>query len=375
MLNGESWLLHSDLFQKHWIVETKSWVRNLGWFSSVLDQTRFDTGWSLFGSKELTIMDYVNIVDAVNSEKTLYTYKNGSWTYIHGPILFVIKKTDDEVYIAGWAGDKKKITEYKKKYSDPWQWPNLNTVEIIPTITTSNFFGIKQENNFITHDTSVKFPVFFLSNGETNAEEHWQHLKRICPRAERVNGISPRYNAFLQCAELSEEFSHFFVVTGKNKVTDASVFNYTPDSSVPTAHIMFQAKNMSNRLEYGHMAVGCYNKSLVVNTPKNFGLDFTEYGKIYPVPLTVSEAHFATSPYEAWRTAFRETVKLTLKDTDLSKKWLHRWTSYAEGEHADWVLRGATDGQEYAKEYKYDNNMLLKTEQWDWLEDCFKKKI
>lgn len=371
MLNGESWLLHSDLFQKHWIVETKSWVRNLGWFSSVLDQTRFDTGWSLFGSKELTIMDYVNIVDAVNSEKTLYTYKNGSWTYIHGPILFVIKKTDDEVYIAGWAGDKKKITEYKKKYSDPWAWPDLNIIEIIPTITTRSFFNVKQENNLIPQESTTKFPVFFLSNGETNADENWEHLKRICPRAERVNGISPRREAFLQCAELAEGHSHFFVVTGKNKITDVSVFDYTPDTSVPNAHIVFQAKNMSNGLEYGHMAVGCYNKALIINTPKNFGLDLTEYGKIYTVPLTVSQANFATSPYEAWRTAFRETVKLTVKDTRLSNKWLHIWTSYAEGEYSDWVLRGAHDGKEYATKYKYDMDMLLKTEQWNWLDQWF----
>jgi hypothetical protein len=134
---------------------------------------------------------------------------------------------------------------------------------------------------------------------------------------------------------------------------------------------MFQAKNMSNGLEYGHMAIGCYNKSLILETPENFGLDLTEYGKIYPIPLTVSEAHFATSEYEAWRTAFREAVKLTLKDTDIANKWLSRWLTNADGEYADWVLRGATDGNVYALEYKNNTDELLKTERWDWLERYF----
>jgi hypothetical protein len=360
MLNNESWLLHSDLFEKYWVVETKSWVRNLGWFSSVLNQLQIDAGWSLFGEKELTLLDYVNIVDAPESEKILYMYTNGTWTYMHGPILFIIKKNEDEVYIAGWAGNKKTLTDYKKKYDSPWDWPNINTIEILPTVA--------DKKNIIPVNKNIKLPVFFLSNGETNADKNWEHLKRICPRAERIDRVSPRRSAFLQCAELAEKASHFFVVTGKNRVTDISVFDYVPDNTIPRAHIMFQAKNMSNGLEYGHMAIGCYNKSVILETPENFGLDLTDYGKIYPVPLTVSEAHFATSEYEAWRTAFRETVKLTLKDTDVAKKWLNHWLTTADGEHADWVLRGASDGYVYALEQKNNMNELLKTERWDWLQ-------
>jgi len=374
MFNGENWLVHSDLFQKHWIIETKSWARNLGWFSSIIEQVRLDTGWSLFGNVELSVTDYVSIIDAPGSEKILYKYNNGDWTYIRGPVLFVIKKNEDETYIAGWAGDKKTITQCKKKYSSPWEWPNLNTIEIIPTIANSGFIPFVEGGNFTPSDTKVKLPVFFLSNGETNAEENWEHLHRICPRAVRVDRVTPRRNAFLKCAELAGNTSYFFVVTAKNLITDTTVFDYTPDNSVPYAHIMFQARNMSNRLEYGHMAVGCYNKALILSTPEVFGLDITEYGKIYPVPITVSDAYFATTPLEAWRTAFREAVKLTLKDTILTNKWLNRWESYAEGEYSDWVLRGAADGKEYALDHRYDIEALLQTERWDWLETFFKEK-
>jgi len=365
MLNNENWLLHSDLFKKHWIIETKSWVRNLGWFSSVVDKAKLDNGWLLFGESEISIMDYVNIIDAPEADKILYMNKSKEWSYMKGPLLFILTKNDDEVYIAGWAGDKKQLQELKKKYDNPWDWPGINTIEVIPTVANLNF---------IEKTDKLKFPVFFLSNGETNADENWEHLKRICPRAERVNGISPRRDAFLHCAETAYTSPYFFVVTGKNWITDPSVFDYIPDKSVPDTHIMFQAKNMSNGLEYGHMAVGCYNTSLVLSTPEEFGLDFTEYGKIYPIPLTVSKATFATTPLEAWRTAFRETVKLTLKDTELSNKWLTHWMFNADGENHQWVLRGARDGNDFASLYKENENELVNTESWDWLKQYFDEK-
>jgi hypothetical protein len=364
MLNNESWLLHSDLFKKHWIIETKSWVRNLGWFSEVIHKSKIDNGWLLFGDFNISIMDYVNIIDGPGAEKILYTNVSNQWTYIKGPVLFVIRKSEDEVYIAGWAGDKKQLQELKKKYDNPWDWPEINTIEVNPSAVTNGIFQKSLE----------KFPVFFLTNGESNAEENWEHLKKVCPRAERVDGVSPRREAFLKCAELAYTSPYFFVVTGKNWITDSSIFNYTPDNSVPNAHIMFQAKNMSNGLEYGHMAVGCYNTSIVLNTPENFGLDFTEYGKIYPIPLTVSKANFATSPFEAWRTAFRETVKLTLKDTEISNKWLNHWVSVAEGDNYEWVLRGAKDGNQYALSNKDNTDNLLNTERWNWLQEYFDGK-
>jgi hypothetical protein len=179
---------------------------------------------------------------------------------------------------------------------------------------------------------------------------------------------------FIKCVELSDNYTHFFLVTAKNFVTDPTVFDYVPDENTPQAHIIFQAKNMSNRLEYGHMAIGCYNVELVLNTPEDFGLDFTEYSKIYQIPRTVSEAYFATTPYEAWRTAFRETVKLTLKETHITDTWLNRWLSFAAGQNSNWVLAGAKDGQNYALEHKYNNKELIKTENWKWLQEYFTER-
>jgi hypothetical protein len=365
MLNNETWLAHSDLFNSHWVIETKSWVRSLGWFTDFVDTVRDSKGWAQAGDKELTPFDYVDIIDASGSERRLYRCINGvTWEHISGPVLFVVRKDAEQVFIAGWAGERKIIEKMKSISNDPWEWPEKMIIEVDPVVALHT---LKVRRT--TKKDAV--PVFFVSNGEANADDNWNHLVKICPRAVRIDGIHGRRNMFHRCVDLSDKASQFFVVTGKNYITDISVFDY-PVETTTDAHIIFHAKNMSNRLQYGHMGIVCYNSNLVLNTPENFGLDFTQYSKTITVPRTVSEATFATTPYEAWRTAFRETVKLTLQYGSDSHLWLQRWLSFAEGENSDWVLRGALNGQEFAEQNRNNPEELRKTVDWNWLEEHYK---
>ena len=98
---NSTWLAHSDLFTQHWIVEKKSWVRDLGWFTDFEQAAKDSLGWAQYGDHELSLLDYVNIVDAVHSEKKLYKYDLGTWSHIEGPVLFVVRKSASESYIAG----------------------------------------------------------------------------------------------------------------------------------------------------------------------------------------------------------------------------------------------------------------------------------
>jgi hypothetical protein len=361
MLHNELWLVHSNIFNKYWIVETESWVRDLGWFTELQEHTQSVEGWAQFGPFELRAHEYIELISMPDADKKVYCLLNNAWEHIKGPMVFVVR-SDDVTHVVGWAGEKKTLDKLKKKTLNAWDWPDKYVVEVDPTIAVVGRPKHKK-----------KFPVFFTSNGETNAEENWKHLQAICPRAIRVDGVQGRRKVFHTCAEMAESSPYFFVVTGKNYITDGSVFDYVPDKTVPKSHIMFHAKNMSNMLEYGHMAVGLYNKNIVLNTPENFGLDFTEYGTIYSVPWTVSEAYFATSPLEAWRTAFRECVKLSLKDDHLSQQWLKRWTSYSTGPFADWVILGAEQGMLYAKKHKYEPEKLQLTVNWEWLSKHFEE--
>lgn len=367
MLNNETWLAHSDLFVKYWTIETKPWVRSLGWFTDFIDTVTDSRGWAQAGDKELTARDYVEIIDAKGAERKLYRCENGvTWEHIAGPVLFVVKKDAEQVFIAGWAGEKKIIEKMKKESSDPWEWSEKMIVEVDPVAALHTLRVPRTQSK-------KDVPVFFVSNGETNAEKNWEHLVKLCPRAVRIDGINNRRKMFHRCVDLSAGHKQFFVVTGKNYVTDSTVFDY-PVDAVPDAHIIFQAKNMSNRLEYGHMGIVCYNSDLVLNTPVNFGLDFTQYSKTNTIPRTVSEATFATSPHEAWRTAFREAVKLTLQYSQDSMLWLERWMAFAEGENSEWVLMGAKDGHQFAEQNRDNKEALRNTVNWDWLQNYYAEK-
>lgn len=76
MVNNESWLAHSDLFKKYWVVETKPWVRSLGWFTDYMETVKDADGWAQAGEKELTVFDYVQIVEfPFGRKETISLYK------------------------------------------------------------------------------------------------------------------------------------------------------------------------------------------------------------------------------------------------------------------------------------------------------------
>ena len=72
MLNNETWLAHTDLFEKYWVFETKHWVRSLGWFTDFKETVTDAKGWAQAGDKELTSFDYVDIIDAKGAERKLH---------------------------------------------------------------------------------------------------------------------------------------------------------------------------------------------------------------------------------------------------------------------------------------------------------------
>ena len=131
---------------------------------------------------------------------------------------------------------------------------------------------------------------------------------------------------------------------------------------------------MSNGLEYGTLGVTMYNCRLVIEA-ETWDVDFTTSFPVEVVPILSAYGHFATDPLRAWRTAFRECTKLQSKciknQIDIETDYrLKVWTSYAEGDNSDWVLKGAKDGVDYANSGK--NIMLIND--WNWLLEYFNSK-
>ena len=223
--------------------------------------------------------------------------------------------------------------------------------------------------------------IVFLSNGEPNADANWQHLQTITAgrsnRCIRVNGVAGRSAAYKAAANASKT-SWFFSVFAKLEISPTFDFGWQPDRMQQTKHYIFNSKNPVNGLEYGHQGLIAYNKKLVLETEEIQGLDFTLSQPHGVEPLLSGVAHYNTDPWSTWRTAFREVAKLqhyahVTPDVETDYR-LGIWQSCAEGNNAEWSLRGARDAVEYYQSVNGQYDQLLLTFEWLWLRQYFDKK-
>lgn len=152
------------------------------------------------------------------------------------------------------------------------------------------------------------FDVFFLSHGEANADENWQNLRRLCPRAQRIDGIDGLYQAHRACAEQSST-DRFFVVDADAWVYDDFVFDHdhADDGSV----VVWHARNPVNELEYGYGGVKLFPRTpFLEDRVWDTDLSTTIGSSIRVVQALSCETRFNATPESAWIGAFRECAKL-----------------------------------------------------------------
>jgi len=207
--------------------------------------------------------------------------------------------------------------------------------------------------------------VVYVSNGEKNANLNWERLQKLCPRAKRIDGVNGRAQAYKACAEVSET-EWFLNVFAKCWVHDDFDFNWQPDYLQNDKHYIFNAHNTVTGLTYGHMGIIAYHKQLVLDC-ETWGLDFTLSMPHTSVPITASTADYATTPYETWRTAFREAVKLTQQQDPQSQYRLNAWLNVGNGEFGEWSMSGARD----AVDFVATGQDLQLSFEWAWLKETF----
>lgn len=217
--------------------------------------------------------------------------------------------------------------------------------------------------------------IVFLSNGEVGAEENYEHLLRVTNklsnRVVRVDGVNGRVQAYHAALEASNT-PWAFTVFAKLRVNEKFDWSWQPDRLQIPKHYIFYAENPVNGLVYGHQAMIAYNKSLVLNNIGK-GLDFTLDDEHEVVEEISGTAMFNTDAFSTWRTAFRETIKLKAATDHMSKQRLHTWLTKAEGNFADYCLKGAKDASDYYDEVAGDFNKLKLSYEWAWLKAKFDK--
>jgi hypothetical protein len=210
----------------------------------------------------------------------------------------------------------------------------------------------------------------FIDNGEPNAEENWQTLignhMFINQRIERSSGVNGRVAAYQAAARLSTT-PWFFAVFAKLRVNPQFDWSWQPDRLQEPKHYIFHAFNPINGLTYGHQAMIAYNKELVLTNP-GVGLDFTLDSAHEVVPILSGTAEYAHSKWSAWRTAFRECIKLKDSKDVESQYRLDKWLTVAQGQpYGQYSIYGAEDAVEYYDSVDGEFNELKKSYDWAWL--------
>ena len=220
---------------------------------------------------------------------------------------------------------------------------------------------------------SAPLDIVFLSNGETGADENYEHLQKVINGLEnrivRVDGVNGRVAAYHAAAAASQT-PWMFTVFAKLKVSNKFDWNWQPDRLQIPKHYIFQATNPVNGLVYGHQAMIAYNKKLVLGN-SGHGLDFTLDDEHEVVELNSGVANYNTDAWSTWRTSFREVLKLKAANTAESAERLKAWSTVAKGDFAQYSLDGAKHAAEYYDEVDGDIFELRLSYDWAWLRGCF----
>ena len=252
---------------------------------------------------------------------------------------------------------------------------------VVPKVSVAHIKDQLYDYKYIdkTHRKTYKnepLDIVFISNGESAAEDTFMHLQNVASdlfikqKVHRVDGVNGRVAAYHAAARASTT-PWFFAVFAKLFVNENFDWDWQPDRMQQAKHYIFHALNPVNGLEYGHQAMIAYNKQLVLNNPGR-GLDFTLDDAHEVVPMLSGTAVYNMSPWVAWRTAFREALKLKISLPDVENEYrLTQWLSTNPGSqhivNEQWSRWGAEDAVEYFEQVDGEFAALKKSYEWDWL--------
>ena len=212
--------------------------------------------------------------------------------------------------------------------------------------------------------------IFFVDRNTPTAQARYESLLEKYPDAQKVRYVNNLFDTIKRCVARSKT-NKFWVISSEYDYRDFD-FNWQPNIMQSRRHYIFKATNIVNNLEYGHMAIVANNKILTLQT-KGYGLDFTMDSPTEVVNINSGVSTYNSSPYDAWRTAFREMIKLCCNDDqesiDRGAAWLNKGNDTIFG---DYSKLGARDAVDYYNEVGGDMEKLMLSYDWEWLANRFK---
>jgi hypothetical protein len=221
------------------------------------------------------------------------------------------------------------------------------------------------------------FDIVFLSYNEPNADENWNLLKSRFPYARRLHGVKGIHRAHQVAAQMLGLPDKIWFVDGDNIIADD--FDFTPPLDLwEDAVYVYRSKNAVNDLVYGYGGIKLFPKLKTANMPTD-GVDMTTSisENFIPIDNVASITKFNTDPYNAWRSGFRECVKLSSRIIDRqinheTEERLNTWcTVGSERPYGEYAIAGAQQGKEYGLSARGDKEKIKLINDNSWLKKKF----
>jgi len=205
----------------------------------------------------------------------------------------------------------------------------------------------------------------FLSYDEPNADRNYADLKKKFPWAKRVHAVKGLDAAHKACANISE--TERFITIDADTIVDKNFLDVEIDLDAlgldNTYQFSWCGKIAMNGLMYGNGSLKMWTKDFVKNMKtheihdgkdKN-AIEFCHFPNYYQFNENYSTSYVNASPYQAWRSGFREGVKMSIdryvRVPRLKDIW---WQNYhrlliwmnvgVDVEHGLWAIYGAREG-------------------------------
>lgn len=227
--------------------------------------------------------------------------------------------------------------------------------------------------------------VIQISYHEEFADENFNILKQHAPFARQVKGVTGIFEAHKAAAELAETNS-FYVIDADAIVEEEFSFKFSPNATrfeyehIPQTECVYtwRSRNPINDLLYGYGGVKLFPRRALLKA-ESWNVDMTTtIGCVFVPKFQVSNiTAFNTDPFNTWKSAFRECVKLASSiiphGNNLDNQYrLDTWCTKGEKRpYGEYCIAGANAGKEYGDQHRDDIKMLGKINDFEWLQEQF----
>jgi hypothetical protein len=238
------------------------------------------------------------------------------------------------------------------------------------------------------------FDIIFVSYDEDNADENWADLKKKWPQAKRVHGVYGSDAAHKAAAQASD--TDRFTTCDADTIIKPEFFSVTIPREIAedmTKVVSWSSVNHVNGLVYGNGSLKCWTIPFVMGMKTHEESDHPKsrvefcFEKGYTQSNDILSVTYPNgSPRQAWRSGFREGVKMSLnqglkiqlRDFKEEVYWKNMtrllvWCSVgADVEHGWWSIYGARMGCHMVNLENWD---YINVRDFEYLNDLWAEEV